>query len=58
MVVAVAGHERDDCVISQTCAWPEAEAAAMDHPSNGLDMVGRSAMAGGGQGRGRREATV
>lgn len=36
MVVAVAGHERDDCVISQTCAWPEAEAAAMDHPSSGL----------------------
>ena len=34
--VAVAGHERDDYVVSQARAWRAAEAAAMDHPSSGL----------------------
>lgn len=33
---AVAGHERDDYVVSQARAWRAAEAAAMDHPNSGL----------------------
>lgn len=32
----VAGHERDDYVVSQARLWRAAEAAAMDHPSSGL----------------------
>lgn len=34
--VTVAGHERDDYVVSQARAWRAAEAAAMNHPSSGL----------------------
>lgn len=35
-VFANADHKRDDYVYSQARAWRAAEAAAMDHPSNGL----------------------
>lgn len=34
--IGSAGHERDNYILSQARDWRAAEAAAMDHPTNGL----------------------